>query len=61
MAKSAKVFRIINAATGEPIQGLPAYRSFNVAHKESGHLIGKVQSPTNPQFWTPISVGRFPA
>ena len=26
MAKSTKIFRIINAASGEPISGFPGYR-----------------------------------
>ena len=59
MAKSTKTFRIINAASGEPIPGFPGYRSFSAASREAGHLIGKIPSPTNPLFWAPISVGMF--
>ena len=61
MAKSTKTFRIINAASGEPISGFPGYRSFSAAHREAGHLNGKIPSPTNPLFWATISVGVFPA
>jgi hypothetical protein len=61
MAKSTKIFRIINAASGEPISGLPGYRSFSAAHREAGHLNGKIPSPTNPLFWASISVGVFSA
>ena len=61
MAKSTKIFRIINAASGEPISGFPGYRSFSAAHREAGHLNGKIPSPTNPLFWASISVGVFSA
>jgi hypothetical protein len=61
MAKSTKIFRIINAASGEPITGIPGYRSFSAAHREAGYLNGKIPSPTNPLFSAPISVGVFSA
>jgi len=61
MTKSTKVFRIIDAANGEPIEGTPSYRSFKAAHKEAGHLNGRIPSPTNPLFYTTISVGVFAA
>jgi hypothetical protein len=61
MAKSTKTFRIINAASGEPISGFPGYRSFSAAAREAGHLNGKIPSPTNPLFSAPISVGVFSA
>jgi hypothetical protein len=61
MAKSTKTFRIINAASGEPISGFPGYRSFSAAAREAGHLNGRIPSPTNPLFWASISVGVFSA
>ena len=61
MAKSTKTFRIINAASGEPIPGFPSYRSFSAAAREAGHLNGRIPSPTNPLFWASISVGVFSA
>lgn len=38
MARKTKTFRIIIASTGEPVPGLPEFRSFSAAHSEAGHV-----------------------
>jgi len=57
MARQAKIFRIITASTGEPLPGLPAFRSFSAASKERGH----VQSELFPNCAVALSVGVFSA
>lgn len=55
MARQSKAFRIIIASTGEPLLGLPAFRSFSAANKERGH----VQSERFPDCKVALSVGSF--
>lgn len=55
MARQSKAFRVIIASTGEPLPGLPAFRSFSAANKERGH----VQSERFPNCKIALSVGFF--
>jgi hypothetical protein len=59
MTRPTKVFRILFAATGAPVPGQPDFRTFSAAHKEAGHLGGKLPSPTVAGLAATLNVGTF--
>jgi hypothetical protein len=59
MTRKSKVFRVLLAQTGDPVPGLPDFRTFSAAHKEAGHLGGKIPSPTAPGLAATLVVGTF--
>lgn len=40
MTRITKIFRIINAVSGEPVANIPAFPTFKGARLHMGHLIG---------------------
>ena len=59
MTRQSRIFRVLLAQTGEPVSGLPDFRTFSAARREAGHLGGKIPSPTVPGLSATLVVGTF--